>query len=455
MLAGLGAVDVHQTAGERRLLAGLVQPLPPDITDHGRVPSHALQRRPALPQHPLHRREFAPAPPPGRRIDRARVRPTKISRQHRPRRPGRERRHGAHIEQRDIHRRIDTLGPHTLIHPPAEATAEHEMMRICCADRGRRTREIPPRKFPRPLCIVPPIAARRDRLLHPGPLPHDLLIPHRHTPRPGEGIDPSAVQRQDKFPRRMISRKVRLEAQTTLQQTRPRPTTRRRRSPPRQIICHPTDQSPVHHRRRTDLKGPGRRPRRPFRSKHVGQPHPGRLDHAAHATKIYTRDKCEAVCLRRAVAAHSERIETPLSQARRGVFIRRIGTRARRAPAHRLVHGHGRRPYAMHPAAKKRPTLRIEQPPPSRLILPHAKKTLRTAQGADTKFFGRNWGGVGSGCVGMRHGPRSVQISPKKESAQCILNAQCFLRGQHPHAFDHPLATRESLANFLHGREGR
>jgi hypothetical protein len=96
----------------------------------------------------------------------------------------------------------------------------------------------------------------------------------------------------------------------------------------------------------------------------------------------------------------------------------------------------------MHPAAKKRPTLRIEQPPPPRLILPQAKKTLGTAQGAGTKFFGRNWGGVGSGCVGMRHGPRSVQVSPKKESAQCILNAQRFLRGQHPHAFDHPLATR-------------
>ena len=329
------------------------------------------------------------------------------------------------------------------------------MIRICCADRGRRTREIPPRKFPRPPCIVPPIAACRDRPLHPGPLPHDLFVRHRHTPRTGEGIDPSAVQRQDKFPRRMISRKVRLEAQTTLQQTRPRPPTRRRRCPPRQIIRHPTDQGPVHHLWRTHLKGPRRRPRRPFRSKHVGQPHPGRLDHTAHTTKIYTRNKREAICLRRAVAAHSERIKTPLSQPRRRVFIRRIRTRARRASAHRFVHGHSRRPHAMHRAAKKRPTLRIEQPPTPRLILPHAKKPLRPAQCAGTKFFGRNRGGVGSGCVGMRHGPRSVQISPKKESAQCILNAQRFLRVLHPHAFDHPLATRETVARFLHGREGR
>ena len=115
VLASLGAVDMHETAGERRLLAGLVQPLAPHKAHDRRVSSHALERRPPAPQHALHRRELAAAARRRRRLAKRVLRPTHVARQHRPRAL---RRQFAPMRQHHIDRRVNALRQHARAHRP-------------------------------------------------------------------------------------------------------------------------------------------------------------------------------------------------------------------------------------------------------------------------------------------------------------------------------------------------
>ena len=77
----IGAIDVHEAAGERRLLAGLILPLTPRISHHGRVSSRPLERRARAPQHPLDRREPQQTRR-GRQFQKLRRRPAHIAGEH-------------------------------------------------------------------------------------------------------------------------------------------------------------------------------------------------------------------------------------------------------------------------------------------------------------------------------------------------------------------------------------
>src|ERR1051326_884565 len=94
------------------------------------------------------------------------------------------------------------------------------MIHIVPANRGGTGLEIAAGKIPRESFVIASIAFARERSFGERELPERLAV-RLDFPRAREQLEISRVRREDEFPRRVIRRETRLEAQADLQQRRP------------------------------------------------------------------------------------------------------------------------------------------------------------------------------------------------------------------------------------------
>ena len=258
-------------------------------------------------------------------------------------------------------------------------------------DRRRRQGKIPSRKLLRPAGVVAQVAPRRDSLLRPRQLAHDLLVLERRLgPRLGQRLQPPAVQREHELPRRVVGRKARLEAQADLQQRRP--PRRARLRPARTVVGNPADQLAPLTPRQADLARADRRGFRPLQVKHIGQPGARRVNERPRRAEIHRAHPGQPILAQRRIRRDAQRVEPPGPQPRHRIMWRPLGR------AH-LVDG----------LQEKRPAFRIQQPPRTRRRLADAEVTRGAAAGPGPEFL--------RGVAGLRHGPRGWQPAPQMQSA--------------------------------------